>query len=45
MNNYYKEKKKLEILASKRKEQKVAREFTKSLKEMYEKLNIQSKKD
>ena len=45
MNNYYKEKKKLEILASKRKEQKVARLFTKSLKEMYEKLNIQSKKD
>lgn len=45
MNNYYKEKKKLEILENKRKEQKVAREFTKSLKEMYEKLNIKSKKD
>ena len=45
MNNYYKEKAKLKILSEKRKEQRLARKYNKTLKEMFEKLNIQSKKD
>jgi hypothetical protein len=43
--NYYKEKARIEILAKKKKEKKLAQEYTKILKEMYEKLNIKSKKD
>lgn len=45
MSNYFKEKKKLEILRNKRKEQKIAREYNKIIKELFEKTNIKSKKD
>ena len=38
MSNYYKEMKKLEILRNKKKEQKIARAYTKSMIEMIKKI-------
>jgi hypothetical protein len=43
-NNYYKEKARIEILAKKKKEQKMAREYTKSIDKMFKDLKEKEKK-